>query len=289
MYDWQQAVKSPRESRFEDQRVKYVLEEFRMMRHLRSLLDDGAERYGDRRLTFDGFDAMFPSFPIRLDVHCQGHVAEHCPPSKMFRDFGATFLYRRYLETYVRFQGDAFARPIGLVLPFDGFYGGMVIHNGIFDTRVAKMSFPVPGDVPPYLVTVEPFRSLISYLAQSGWTPRRKRAGKAKPQAKQVRQRIMVNRMMIRKVGSGPTLVILGWLRMVLLSSSGYERHFVRRIKDNVREIDATGEQIAAETGLSLRQVQRGLARLRKVRLIATKRRQGGNGIILAEEVRYWR
>jgi hypothetical protein len=259
---------SPWHMRFEDNKVYLVLEEFKLLKHLRDLNEDCDARESHRRLTFQSFHTLFPSFPILLSVRCRGRVAEHCSPAKLFRGFGDVFLMHYYLEVFARLEDEAQGRPIGVVVPFDGYRGGMVVHNGDYDTRTTKMTHPIPDDLPPHRVTVEPFHPLIKFLAREDWTPESSMPEHAEINKPEVSKEMFITPWMVNTLGSNSSLIVLAWLRKILLSESSYDKLFVRRLDQNERCVKATQEQIALETGLSERQVKRGLEFLRKEGLV---------------------
>jgi hypothetical protein len=274
---------TPWQARFEDERVKMILKEFRLLAHLTHLLADCQRNHNARRLTFESFYMLFPTFPVLLAARCRSRVAEHCSPVTLFRSFEDVFFYRSYLEVYSRHQEEARGRPVGMVVPF-GYRGGLVAHNGAFGTRAVKMTYDVPDDVPPHRITVEPFSTLLRYLALGGWTPDSSPPARPPTRGEQVPRDMPVTPRMVERLGPGPALVVLAWLRKVLSSPSGYDRHFVRRTGEGQRCVAATQEQVALETGLSGRQVKRGLAALRHAGLIASGPRQARTHIWLAPE-----
>ena len=275
---------SPWQMRFEDERVRWVLEEFGLLGHLRPLNEDCHARETRRRLTFQSFHALFPTFPVLLSARCRGRVAEGCPPARMFRRFDDVFLMQYYLEAYDRSHEEARGRPVGLVVPFDGYRGGMVVHDGDFGTRSTKMTHPVPDDVPPHRVTVESFPALVRHLARGGWTPRSPLPESPPANGPELTKEMPVTPWMVRKLGTNASLIVLGWLRKTLLSESGYDRLLVRRLADGERCVKATQEEIASETGLSARQVKRGLEDLRSEGLVAPVGSTGRSGLLLTRD-----
>ena len=261
---------SPSQVRFEDERVKMVVNRFRLHKRLYDLLGDSQARHGMRRLTFESFDHLFPTFPIKLEARYRGRVGETCSPVDMFRKFDAVFLHQYYLEFFGRHSASSDDRPAGLLVPFDGLRGGLIVHNGEFATRTTKMVHAIANDVPPHFVTVEPFGGLLKYMAAGGWSPNAPTPALAAKQESQVSRALTIEPGMIERLGTSPALVVLAWLLKIFNSPSGYHRHFVRRLSDNEHCVAATQEQIASETGLSERQVKRGMEHLRREGLIET-------------------
>lgn len=270
---------------FEEERVKMILKEFKLMRCLHDLLDHCEECHGDRRLTFESFYHRYPTFPILLAVQCRARVSEHCGPAILFRSFEETFLYETYLEWFGRAQEESRGRPIGVIVPFDGYRGGMLIHNAgdamiqrfvQCETRQAKMTYDIAGDHPPHRLTVESFPGVIKYLARGNWTPKSDFPEAGLIQQPQLKRTTTISPCMVESVGTGPALVILAWLLRVLHSSSAYDRLHVHRTSEAHRCVVATHEEIAAGTGLSPRKVKRGLAVLRGQALVSSRRYRNG-------------
>lgn len=250
--------------RFEDQRVKMVLQEFRLLGYLPDLLADCESRCNERNLTFLSLYALFPTFPMIFGVFCRSRVAEHCSPAQMLRSFQDVFLYRNYLELYSRFQGEANGRPIGLVVPFDGYRGGVVVHNGDLGTRGTKVTYDVPNDVPPYRLTVEPYPTVIRYLARSGWTPETPLQTGAATQGPQHTRNFKITPWMIKQLGATPAAIVFAWLCTKLSSRDGLDRLLLSRLRESTIAVGVTQEGIASETGLPQRKVQRALTLLRR-------------------------
>src|SRR5947209_10295558 len=232
---WHPDQPTPWQARFEDERVKMILKEFRLLGHLPHLLADCQRHHNARRLTFESFYRLFPTFPVLLAARCRSRVAEHCGPVTLFWSFEDVFLYRYYLEVFARHQEEARGRPVGMVVPFGGYRGGLVVHNGAFGTRAVKMTYDVADDVPPHRVTVEPFAGLLRYLARGEWTPDSPDLAWPPTQAEQVPRDMPITPRMVERLGPGPALVVLAWLRKVLSSLSAYDRHFVRRTGEGRR------------------------------------------------------
>jgi hypothetical protein len=263
-----------RQITFEAERVRLVLARFGLAAREFDLRDRQAELWALKRgwLTFETFRSFFPSFPIVLEARALFNVGASLGPAVLFRVFTSTFVMNAYLEVYTRLDEEAAGRPIGLVIPFDGFVGGMVIHNGDFHTRGTRLVHDLPGDVPPHRVTIEPFIPVVDYLARGGWTPNSTRARFLPTQGPKVRRGYVVRPWMNQALGCGPAKDVLGFLWAVLHTRSGYYRRFVRPENgERVVVIDHAG--LARQTGLSEYQVKRGLARLHELGIVTTQRR----------------
>jgi hypothetical protein len=89
---------------------------------------------------------------------------------------------------------------------------------------------------------------------------------------------------MVAALGPSPALVVLAWCRKVLLSPSAHDRRYVRRLRDGGRCVAAAQDAIAGETGLSARQVKRGLSVLRREGFVTSWPRRGGSCFGLSAE-----
>jgi hypothetical protein len=256
---------------FESDRVKSVLTHFKLTASILDLVKDQQAQTGEKRLTFASFRRRFPAFPIYLEARWQSRVGGRCPPARLFRNFEDTFLLPTYLEVYANGQAEAQGRPIGLIVPFDGYRGGMLIHNGVYDTRNTRMIHDVHEDVPPYRVTIEPVVNVLKFLARSGWTPKSPLPSQRAVQGPNVRHGGRLYPWIVRSLGAGPDAIILAWLYTVLHTTSGYDRLYVTRVGHDERAVTATHVEIAAATGLSERQVKRGLATLHAKQFISPR------------------
>lgn len=271
---------SPSQMRFEDERVRMVLEEFKLLGHLRDLNSDCYYRENSRRLTFLSFHKLFPKFPIILSARYRGRVAERCSPVKLFRRFDEVFLMPDYLEAYARFEAEAQGRPIGLVVPFDSYRGGMIVHNGNYGTRTTKMTHPIPDDVPPHRVTLEPFQTLIQHLVRGQWTPESPLSVTGDLNKSELSPDMLVTPWMVENLGKS-SLIVLGWLRKILLSDCSYDRLHVRRLSKTERCVKAPQKEIAAATGLGQRLVRRGLEELVEKGLVLLVGKTTRSGLLL--------
>ena len=242
---------------FEEDRVKMALTAFGLGDKKWELLDAHDQEFGSRRLTFAGFRRRFPTFPVVLDARHVGGLGEEVERRDLFRRPDRVFMTDLYLEAYAKFAGEAGGRPIGLVLPFGGLRGGVVLHDGHFRGGSDWYTYGL-ADGPPHRV-VEPFARLLSYLAGGGWSPGSK-VSVALPVA-QPRPPLAaaVRPWMVRRLGTGPAIVVLGWLYAVLTSDSPADRVWVRRDHGGERYLHALQEEVASETGLTRDQVKRAL------------------------------
>jgi hypothetical protein len=273
---------SREQARFEEERVAMVLAPFGLAAAKWELLDAHLVETGTRRLTFAGFRQRFPTFPVVLAAHYVGGVGHRVDPADLFRRPDRLFLTDLYLEAYTRLADDACDRPVGLVLPFDGYRGGIALHNGDFDTRGVRLTYPVPGDVPPYRVTAEPFDRLLEYLAGGGWSPDEPTVD-ARPTTRPEPTGVQaaVGPWVSGRLGTGPGFALYVWLTGLLDSASPRHRAFVRRGKDGGRYLAVTHEELAGLTGLTPDAVKRGLRHLKVEGLVRTWRRDRRTLLVL--------
>jgi DNA-binding transcriptional ArsR family regulator len=262
---------SPAQFRFEEARVRMALEAFDLGGERWGLLDDHEARFGVRRLTFAGLRGRFPTFPVVLEARYVGRVGERVRPSDLLRRFGGTFLSDYYLGAYARHAGEAGPRAVGLVVPFDGYRSGVVVHNGDFESAGTRIVHRPAGGVEPHRITAEPYDGFLRHVSRGGWTPAGgsgapATAGPAPEPAAQVAA------WMVRRLGSGPAVIVLGWVQGVL--AGGTYPAFVRRAVGRAC-VAATREEIAGQTGLSPDAVKRALEALRREGLVVTYRRDG--------------
>ncbi len=264
---------------FEETRVAMVLEAIGALDLKWELLDEHNECYGTRQLTFAAFREYFPRFPILLDAMYVGGISGRVQVAHLFRKFKRQFFSDYFSEALARHEAKAAGRAIGLLMPFGGLRGGIVIHNGSFETGGSKLVFPGVDDPCQNGLVVEPFRQLLKYLGRVGTElPRRSPPPSA----------AAVAPWMVRKLGTGPAVIVLGWLHTVKASNASELHKWIVRASDGERWIRATREQISAQTGLSVPAVKRGMTELRKVGLIYTVRGGGTTYIaIVAPELAF--
>ena len=265
--------------RFVGDRVRATLTKFGLAKHVGVLLSNHEDEFGMRRLTFVGFRQIFPTFPVVLEAQFVPGIGQRCRPADLFRTFGDSALTEAYLEAYARLHIEADGRPIGLIVPFDSYRGGVIVHNGAFDSRGTRLIHDVVGDRPPYRITIEPYDRFLTYLARGGWPP----ADEAPARAARAGRTIALAPKMVKRLGTGPALVVYSWLSTIMASSVGLDRRYVRLADNGERFVVATQGDIARQTGLGLDAVKRGLARLRKEDLIVARRWRSLDCIILQE------
>jgi hypothetical protein len=260
----------PKQIAFEHRQVRLVLGKFGLSDQIPPLMQRFEKKWGKRWLTFESFFEVFHTFPIILEAHSFYRVAAECSLVVMLRDFANTFVFRRYIEVYARGQEEAEGRPIGMVFPYGGFQGGLLVHNGNFDTGGFKCSFDVPRDQPSWRVIIEPFVAFVEHLACGGWKPDSPMPRSSRNQRPRARSGSFVPPWIARLLGVGVDTLVLGWLLRVLCSRSAFCRQFVRRIGSE-RSVALTYENLGLEIGVPAGRVKDALRSLRKKHLIATR------------------
>jgi hypothetical protein len=265
---------------FEETRVLMLLTAFGLVDLKWELLNAHAAEFGTRRLTFAGFRRRFPTFPVLLDARYVGRLCERIALADLFRRFGRLFIHDLYLEAYARHEEVAAGRPVALVIPFDGLRSGLVLHNGAFRAGGTRVVHETAGNAPPHRLAAEPYSAVLKYLAAGSWSPDGP-APATLPVAQHTPLAAAVAPWMVRWLGSGPAVLILGWLHAVLDAETPAGRKWVRRGDQCDRFVRASQDEIAAETGLSGAAVKRGLDRLRMEGLILATRGDRATDIVV--------
>lgn len=262
---------------FEGERVRMILRAFGLSESEEDLRVHYKETMGEFWLTFESFYECYPSFPILLEARSLFNTRSLALVD-MFRNFRRTFVGQRYFELFERGTYEAKGRPIGMVFPFVGFRGGLIAHNCRTTTQGFRCAYDVPHDAPPHRVVVEPFQPFVDLLARSGWTPkkplpRRKRLHTQQPT---MTARYYFEPWMVHACGgSGGDAVLLAFLVHALRTKLPYGQQFVR-VLDGVPQVAVTHDELAMQTGMTLRQVSRAIASLRKNQFVQTTTRDYG-------------
>lgn len=265
------------QTRFEGDRVRMILRAFGLSESEEDLRILYRETMEESWLTFETFFECYPSFPILLGAHSFFNTRS-LTLVDMFRNFGRTFVGQRYFELYERGIHEANGRPIGMIFPFSGYRGGLIAHNCRTTTQGFRCVYDVPHDAPPHRVIVEPFPPFVEFLARSGWTakkplPRRKRLYTQQPT---MTARYYVEPWMNHACGGpGGDAFLLAFLVHALRSKLPYGQQFVRRL-DGVPQVAVTHDELAMQTGMTLRQVSRAIASLRENQFVQTTTRDYG-------------
>jgi hypothetical protein len=290
----------PVQVRYERQRVTTLLKELGLADHAPALWQDFEEKWGVRRLTFESFDHVFPTFPWQLVAQSfyWTDSSNHWMTLKSwFARFDKTFIwkwYEKYLEYYRNIATrravlveyiphEQHGRPLGMIFPLQGIHGGMILHNGtpMTENPVFVINGHGPGEDENGEITCVPMRCYIELyipwvkaVAKGGWTPDAPLTPSSWPAPEpEERQGAWIDPWMTQCCGGiGPDSLVLAWLCRVFLTDppGGYERRFLGR-DDGRRCVAATHAQIAQELPPhSERQIRTALSNLRKKGLIRT-------------------
>ncbi|MFO0822518.1 MAG: hypothetical protein U0792_05260 [Gemmataceae bacterium] len=161
-------------------------------------------------------------------------------------------------------------RPVGLVMPFDGYQGGMVIHDGCYPTSGTKLTHERAEGMLPARVTVEPFISLVNHLVRTGWTPTSPLTARERKSEAPKGSGSLFPAWLVTRIGVGPDLIILAFLLRALRCARTRNSHLIR-VHGKQRFVVIDQKELAERTGLSPRQVARGVQSLSQHKLIATK------------------
>lgn len=265
---------------FEEERVKMALDAFGLSEKKWELLDAHERELGARRLTFNGFRRHFPTFPIVLDARHVGGISKEVERRDLFRRPDRVFMTDLYLEAHAKLADEAGDRPVGLVLPFGRLRGGVVLHNGAFRGGSDWYTYGLT-DGPPHRVAVESFARLLTYLSGGCWSPIPKVPVVLPVAQPRPELAAAVQPWMVRRLGTGPAIVVLGWLYAVLASDSPADRTWVCRAHGGEPYVHASQGEVASSTGLSGDQVKRALERLTKEGLVVTSRGDGKTNIVV--------
>lgn len=164
---------------YEENRLEYLLHQFHLMpRAARQLRQAHVERYGSPALTFAGFNAAYPSFPLVLGVAGikDLHLDPRCFLPNLFKAYDRTPFVLAYEEFFDQETARADGRALGLVFRRKGIRHGLIIHDG--------------ADLPPRVFTgtvlqyqagrkrlrrlyVQPYQTVVEQLHHGGhgWRP----------------------------------------------------------------------------------------------------------------------
>lgn len=148
---------------------------FRMRPKYVRALDAASRRETGDRMTLPWFtDAV--SFPLRLHAgrRTKFHKTDAALLSNVFRAFKDAPFVRDYEAAYADAPDGV---PVGLVFPFKGVRGGLVLHNaeGLHFTALVGTALVHRGDSPrrPPTMILQPYAALLDglYAGGEGWRP----------------------------------------------------------------------------------------------------------------------
>lgn len=221
-------------------------------------------------LTFWAFRRQVGTFPILLDYRPLYGLDSHetCSLSAMLKQPWNSLIFRAWVAARDSLD-DPPDRPFGLVFPFSGIRGGMVLHDGppgLSVTRTTdvvrrRLSFDAEGRS----YRLERYWHLLAAIRDSDWTH-------SPPSASPVHPAECIRRVR----GAGPKLV----LQFLLQVAAGaveprpdwqVQAALVRRL-DGRRWVCISRQEIAQALGLHTEQVRRALRSLRESRAIEQRR-----------------
>jgi hypothetical protein len=222
-------------------------------------------------LTFEAFFDCFPTFPVMLDAQSFYATAPSNDWARLptlMSDFPNTFLYKRYaavrsLYSILSEPGRApFSTPVppeqrnlplGMIFPWDGLKGGMIMHDMAAPTHSAPyFSIPVSDNGKLTTYRIEPFRFWLRSMVASGWTPS---SPYSPPRSVRWiddlgRRGSIVRPWAVHACGASAACV-LSWLWLVAsVSANSRERSFFRRENGKAGVAISNGD-LARETGLT--------------------------------------
>jgi hypothetical protein len=150
---------SPREIRFERRRVEMLLSKLGLTEDAKELWLDFQRYWGEdyRRLTFQSFDRVFPTFPWQLTAKSFYRMSPYDSSRQsimtFFTNFERTLIwewYSGFREQYKQWSRETAlepipaierGRPLGMVFPMGGLHGGFIIHNGPAQTLAPRLVY----------------------------------------------------------------------------------------------------------------------------------------------------
>lgn len=291
----------PLQVRYERRRVTMLLKVLGLADQAADLWANYEEVWGERRLTFESFDRLFPTFPWQLVAQSFFWTDPNNPWMTLkswLTRFKDTFVWKWYWKHLVHYHAIATGRavlvepipelqrgrPLGMIFPLQGIRGGVILHNGkgpITNTPVFVFNAVQPGeDEAGKLIPVsarfcvESYTPWLKAVARTGWTPDTPPSGPTSPTLiPKERQGFWTEPWMMKCCkGNGPACAVLAWLCRILLADppGGYESRFLGRDQGE-RCVEATHARIKEQLPPhSERQIRSALCNLRKAKLIIT-------------------
>jgi len=278
---------SPNEIRYERRRVEMLLRCFGLEKHAAQLWNDSEKHWGPpgRRLGFESFHRVFPTFPWELTAKMFYHMSTFDSSlqsmATFFRDFKRTIVWQWYHKLWLNFlnQDDRSSnpmRPLGMIFPMGNVKGGFIIHDGPAQTTGPRLIYDhLYWDQSGRQVRchIEPYLSWLRAVSRSGWTPDVPgESVLALRERVEMPTGVNMEPWMVRALGIGPDTLVLAWLYQILTFAppqfdvppriGRYEGH---------RCVIATQAEIAKKLGLGPRQVRSAFESLRAKGLVGSK------------------
>jgi hypothetical protein len=119
----------------EERLVRITLEVLAIEDHTVAIRTAYANITGEKpRLTFTGFRSVFHTFPIYLAYQNLYKLNEHttCTPRRILTRPSQTIAAQCYSDCLADAKHEAVDRPVGMIFPYEGIKGGLIMHNGRF-------------------------------------------------------------------------------------------------------------------------------------------------------------
>lgn len=295
----------PQQRRFERDSVRRVLRTFGLSEHEAGMVAEYKKLWGEAWLTFEGFFRQFQTFPIILEAHSFFRTTakeSFMTLSSWLTRFENTFIWDRYCVLFNRYRAICEGRalcdllppslhglPMGMVFNYDGFPGGLIVHNGEPLTKRLCLRFDCKIKLLPKGPTesircwIEPFCDWLAALAERGWSPKQPKP-LAVESALPLPEREKANPLLpwaVRALGAGPDSALLSWLFHVLRAdpnthpkAAAFCTHWKGR-----KCVAASQADIGFVLRLSEKQVKSAVARLRKEGFVCTERGRNKFGL----------
>jgi hypothetical protein len=289
--DYRQA--HPRQVRFEYQRVKMVLKAFGLVDMIPELIAAYQRWWGDvyKRLSFEFFHKYFPTFPVILDAqsfYATSELNKRSSLASLMTAFPRTFIYERYNEVnnwYLKLSDpkrvgihelvpeELRGRPVGMIYPWDGVKGGLILHNGAPPSIGAGFVYRELKDGVPMIYVIEHFRS---WLLGLDWTPRSPLPPRdPRPQSEAARGAV-IRPWLVQICGPRNAYVLFWLLRVSSQEANTYERGYCSNFQGELA-VMIPSNILARELGLGPQQINRALQALVKLGFITTDKHFCGN------------
>lgn len=183
---------SPREIHHQATKVHMLLRAFDLCDRENDLRDDFQTNKGERWLTFESFDRIFPTFGWQMASKSFFHTDADNPLisiDRWFTKFEAGLVWSWYCRLREHYQ-DLCAgkllfgqpvplnqqnRPLAMAFPLKGVRGGLVIHNGPIQSEsplFRHRTVSLQSDGAAFQnVAVERYSSWLTALCKKPWTP----------------------------------------------------------------------------------------------------------------------
>ncbi len=225
---------------------------------------------------YAAFNACVPTFPIRLG-YVQFYKLENHPDNSfeaMLKNPKKSFFYEAWKslakcsdtpETqHIALGEDSFptARPVGAVVPYGGFPGGLVVYDDFTLPRAGSIRHRVfQFETPEGTFTIQRYLHLLAAISNSAWTL-------DKPLEQKPPERI--SRAHVLRQVRGATQKLVSGLFIDILNGDTEKwpdwtaRVLVKERIDGTIVITLTHQEIGDALGLELHQVRRALRSLSK-------------------------